>query len=183
MTETATEIVSIPPGERRELRSVVRAQYKVLRAEVEARKAELLAEGEERLRQRYLAEDKKIHDMNKKIESIRVRAEKQIADAMAEVGLTDLYSKREVRVSNLYLRNDDTRSRLRQAFTSTVLAQAKAALLTLDRQEADLLKGLAIDSLKTEQGREFLRAIPEIVALMPSNTLKEVEQRFYPGKE
>lgn len=50
----------IPPGERRELRSVVRQQFKVLRAEVKQRELELKAEAERRLVERYRDEDKQI---------------------------------------------------------------------------------------------------------------------------
>lgn len=53
---------SIAPGERRELRSVVRGQFKVLRAQVKRREAELKAEIEAELLAKYREQDAAIPD-------------------------------------------------------------------------------------------------------------------------
>lgn len=177
------EAATIPPGERRELRSVVRSQFKVLRAEVTQRQTELLAEGEERLRLRFLAADQATVDLNRKIQAIRDAAQKKIDAAIIAAGIEDdgaRYGHRPgyLRVDTVTPRADKGRQHLRDSFTSAVTAQARTAMLALDRQEADLLRGLATDALKTEQGRAFLGQIPDVTALMPSEKLREVEAAF-----
>lgn len=186
MTTPTINVESIPPGERRELRSVVRAQFRVLRAEVTQREATLMAEGEERLRQRYLASDKAVADVNKKIEAIVAAAQKKVDAAIVASGIaTDAGQFRsrlgQVKADHVYTSTNDTRRRLRDSFTSAIRAQGRTAMLALDRQEADLLRALAIEGLKTEQGQAFLGQIPAITALMPSERLREVEAAFDRG--
>lgn len=180
---TTTEIESIPPGERRELRSVVRAQFKVLRAEVEQRKTELLAEGEERLRLKYLAADKKTAELNRKVRAIADAAQKKIDAAIVASGIEDegaRFGSRPgmLRVDYISPRQDPNRHRLADSFRTAVFSQARTALVAIDRQEADLLRSLATDGLKTEQGRAFLGQILDVTALMPSEKLREVEAAF-----
>ncbi len=52
------------------------------------------------------------------------------------------------------------------------------AQLTLDRQEADLLRSLALEGLETPAARAFLERIPTVGELVPSARLREIEQMF-----
>lgn len=174
--------MSIPPGERRELRSVVRQQFKVLRTEVKQREVELTAEAERRLMERYRDEDKSIEDMNWRIQQIAQDAQRQIDDLMREHedkiegGKWARYSGRVS--ANGVGRKTEDRAQLRRAIEAGLKEQVTQATLALDRQEADLLKALAVDALETDAARDFLASIPTVAELVPSARLREIESVF-----
>lgn len=174
--------MTIAPGERRELRSVVRQQFKVLRTEVKQRELELTAEAERRLMERYRDEDKAIEDLNWRIAEIARDAQRQIDDLMREHedkidgGKWSRYSGR-VSAQGVARKSED-RAQLRRALEAGVKEQVAQAVLALDRQEADLLKALAVDALETDAAREFLTRIPTVAELVPSARLREIESAF-----
>ena len=171
----------IPAVERRELRSVVRQQFKVLRAEVEQRRAELAAEAAEQVRRKYAAADKQVDDVNWRIEQIVDQANKDIRDAVKKVqGESEAGTwtwSGAVRAPHIAHRNED-RFALNTALTAGIEAQAKQALLTLERQEADLLRQLALDALDSDEARAFLARIPTVAELVPASRLLEIEAAF-----
>lgn len=174
--------MTIPPGERRELRSVVRQQFKVLRTEVQQREAELMADAARRLMERYRDEDKDVEDLNWRIKQIAEDAQRQIDDLMR--GHEDkidggAWSRFSGRVSAQGVaRKSEDRQQLRRALEAGIKEQVKLAILALDRQEADLLKALAVDALETDAAREFLTHIPTVAELVPSARLREIESAF-----
>lgn len=174
--------MSITPGERRELRSVVRQQFKVLRTEVQQRELELKAEAERRLMDRYRDEDKAIDDLNWRIQEIAREAQRQIEDLMkdhgdAEEGGVWKRGSGRIIVNGVYRKTED-RAQLRRALEAGIQEQVKQAVLALDRQEADLLKALAMDALETDAARQFLTRIPTVAELVPSARLREIETAF-----
>jgi hypothetical protein len=171
----------MPAAERRELRSVVRQQFKVLRAEVEQRRSELTAEAAEKVRQKYASADKEVDDLNWRIEQIVDQANKDIRDAVKKTqgesdGGTWTWSG-AIRAPHIAHRNED-RYALNGALTAGIDAQAKQALLTLERQEADLLRQLALDALDSDEARAFLSRIPTVAELVPASRLLEIEAAF-----
>jgi lipopolysaccharide biosynthesis regulator YciM len=172
------------PGERRELRTVVRQRMKVLRADVEQRRMELVAEAEQRLMERYRDQDKVIEDLNWRIQQIADQAGKDITDAILAVrGETDGVSiRRPIKVNAPRLSSQiEDRTQLHRALIAGIEAQVKRALLELDRQEADLLETLALSAVETDAAREFLAAIPTVGELVPAARLKEIEAAFDRG--
>jgi hypothetical protein len=170
----------ITPGERRELRSVVRARMKVLRAEVQQRRAELIAEAEGRLVDRYLDHDKTIDDLNWRIKQVADQANKDVR-ALVEGVLKDNEGLSlvadEIRAPYLRRQNED-RSQLHRALRAGIDAQVESATLDLDRREADLLQSLAMGSLETDAARAFLAGIPTVGELVPAARLREIEAAF-----
>lgn len=171
----------IAPGERRELRSVVRSQFKVLRAEAQQRKAELLAEAERQLVERYRDEDKQMDDFNWRVSQVVDQANNDIEDLMKQVGVGQdggrwqhLYRLAAPR----YGRKSEDRKQLHAALLAGIDAQVRAAMLSLDRQEADLLRQLAADALESDEARAFLMRIPTVAELVPSSRLREIESAF-----
>jgi AcrR family transcriptional regulator len=172
---------TITPGERRELRAVVRQQMKVLRAEVAQRDIELQAEVEARLVERYRDEDRRNDELNRTIADIQTEANRQLRDALTTFeDLADGGTWR--RVSGFqapYLsRSEGNRRQLRDALLAGVKVQVKQAMLALDRQEADLLRELAIDGLETAAARSFLDRIPSVAELVPARRMHEIEAEF-----
>lgn len=169
------------PGERRDLRTVVRQRMKVLRADVAQRRMELLAESETRLVERYRAQDKQIDDLNFRIAEIAEQASREITDLIISArGETNGVSiRRPVRLSAPRLTSyTEDRAQLHRAMVAGIESQVKTALLDLDRREADLLQALALSSLETEAAREFLAAIPSVAELVPAARLREIEAAF-----
>jgi hypothetical protein len=72
----------ITKGERTELKSIVRYQFKVLRSETRQRQAELLAEMEARIAEHYADEDKRQQDLMWKCQEIIEDARRQITDVL-----------------------------------------------------------------------------------------------------
>jgi hypothetical protein len=171
----------ITAAERRELRSVIRAQFKVLRGEVEQRRKELAAEAAEQVRRRYADADKQVDDLNWKIEQITNQANKDIRDAVkAAQGDSDGGQwnwSGAIRAPQVSHRRED-RYALSSALGTGIEAQAHAALLTLERQEADLLRQLALGALESDEAREFLASIPTVGELVPASRLQEIEAAF-----
>jgi hypothetical protein len=177
---------TIPPGERRELRSVVRQQFRVLRAEVKQREMELKAEAERRLVERYRDEDKSIDDLNWRITEIARDAQRQIQDLMKEFGDAaegGQWNQWDGRLSVQGVsRKTENREQLHRALMAGINEQVRQASLALDRQEADLLRSLAMESLETSEARAFVDRIPTVAELVPSRRLREIESAFDEGQ-
>jgi hypothetical protein len=171
----------ITPGERRELRAVVRQQMKVLRAEVSQREIELQSEVEARLVERYRDEDRRSDELNRKIAEIHTEANRQLREALdAFEDLSDGGTWRRISGFNApYIsRRESDRRQLKDALLAGIKVQVKQALLALDRQEADLLRDLAIDGLETAAARAFIGRIPSVAELVPARRMREIEASF-----
>jgi hypothetical protein len=163
---------------------VVRQQFRVLRTEVKQRKAELLADAEGRLVERYRDEDKTVEDVNWKIQEVGREAQRQIDDLLRAAG-EDLDAGRWQYLRGVHVprisRQTENRAQLHRALTAGIDEQVQQALLVLDRQEADLLRALAMEALETDQGRAFLARIPTVAELVPAARLREIEAAFDSG--
>ena len=168
-------------GERTELRSVVRGQFKVLRGEIEQRRKELMADAAEQVRHRYAAADKQVDDLNWRIGQVVDQANKDIRDAIktaqAESDGGQWSWSGTISAPRISHQHED-RYALNGALSTGIDAQARSALLTLERQEADLLRQLALGALETEEARTFLAAIPSVGELVPASRLAEIEAAF-----
>jgi hypothetical protein len=171
--------VTITKGERAELRSLIRQRFKVLRADVEARRAELVAELEARISAKYAEEDKAWADARFLIEEAVKEANRRANDALRPV-LPEKYADphQEYRIIQTPLLEKPTRERstLRREGIARIDSQVKAAHLSLDRQEADLLTRLVAGALESDEARAFLGEIPTVSALVPADRLLELEQ-------
>jgi hypothetical protein len=52
--------------------------------------------------------------------------------------------------------------------------RVRRAELAVERQEADLLRTLAVEALESEEARAFLKMIPSVAELVPSTRLNEL---------
>lgn len=166
----------ISKGERTELKAVVRNQFKVLRAEVEQRRAELLSQVEADLRVHFAEDDERWHALNHQVHEITMEANRATNDALREHG----YEKhgpteRLWFESPRFAQPKADEHQLRRLAQSRITEQVKAAGLQLDRQEADLLRTLAIGALESEEAHAFLSAIPTVGELVSGARLAELE--------
>ena len=165
----------ITSTERRELRTVVRHQMKVLRAEVTQREAEMLAEAGVRLMDRYHEEDHKADALRREIAALTDEANAKLRKLVAKHenlfkgGKWDRVGSYS---SPSIWRKHEDRDQLRRALAAGIRAQAKTARTKLERQEADLLRTLALDALETAAARAYLDELPTVTDLM---SLPEIE--------
>ena len=168
----------ITKAERTELRSVVRGQFKVLRSELEQRKAELLADVEGEIVQRFAADDQEWAVAMHKVHEAILQANRDINSALYDHGFAEKGSTERNWVSMFQApkQPQEKRGDLRQIAHRNIEADMKAALLRLERQEADLLlRTLAVGAIESEEARMFLEAIPTVGELVPVARLAELE--------
>lgn len=172
----------ITKGERSELRSLIKQRFKVLRADVKVREAELIAELEGRIESRFAAEDKQWSDAMFLIEEAAREANRKANDILRglTIALPDYMATNEYRVvhATRLAQPRQERTELTRAGQARIAAQVRAALLQLDRQEADLLTQLAVGALESDEARAFLGEIPTVSALVPADRLLQLEQQL-----
>lgn len=169
----------IAPGERRELRSVVRGQFKVLRAEVKRREEELTSEVETEMLRQYRAQDEAIADAKTEWS----RAYNDYLIAVRKIG-DDLKERRPELVVNVedrrgsvsFAASDPNRHQAHRAAIAAIPRQIADAALALDRGENEILRELSTGALSTEQARAFLERIPSVGELVPRARLAEIER-------
>lgn len=187
----------ITKGERTELRSIVKGQFKVLRHEVEQRHAEMVADLDEQIAQRYAEVDGQRRALMWRSEEILQACSRELTDLFGGSGAVkghdraaefgDLYGQlgpevsieRPVRVGMEDVTwSKADRAQLRRAATERLAAQVKGAMLNLERREADLLRTLAVGAIESEEARSFLTGIPTVGELVPAARLSELEASF-----
>lgn len=166
----------ITKGERTELRSIVRQQFKVLRNEIAQREAEMLAEIEDELTAKYAETDQGWSTVMHEVHEATMEANRRINDALYTAGYQVKGGSERMWVMTPTI-NQPTKDRqqLRHHATMKIRAQVKAALLRLDREEADLLRNLAVGALESDEAQAFLTAIPSVSELVPAARLQELE--------
>lgn len=165
----------ITKGERAELRSIVRQQFKVLRAEVEQRRAELQVEFEEQITEKYATSDHEWADLMHEVHEATMEANRRINDALYAKGYRVKGGSERMWVSTPQIQQPAYKTQLRRRADAKIHAEVRAALLKLDRDEADLLRTLAIGAIESEEARAFLSAIPTVSELVPAARLAELE--------
>lgn len=166
----------ITKGERVELKSVVRNQFKVLRAELEQREAELHAEIEDQIVAKYRETDLAWEATQHLIHEATMEANRKINDLLTEAGY-------QIRggTERMWLhtptptRSEESRMELRRHANAQIAARVKAARLRLDREEADLLRTLAVGALESDEAHRFVGTIPTVGELVPNARLAELE--------
>ncbi len=170
----------ITPGERRELRAVVRQQFAVLRAEVKQREEELKTDIARQVVEHYAQSDTQLAEAMREFQHITNDAARQMGEVLDRYPAVAPYGRYEgIYVPSLKLR-DDHRLVLTAHAEQELKARVSAARLRLDRQEADLLRELSIGALGTEQAHRFLAAIPSVSDLVPAARIAELESQFGP---
>jgi hypothetical protein len=164
----------ITKAERTELRSLVRNQIRVLRHEVLQRAKELTADVDVQLERRYANVDKAWADAAFLAEQAVQEANRAVNDAYRTL-MGEHHLERRYVDWHPPEKPARERAMLRQTALSRIQAQVTAAMLRLDRQEADLLRDLAIGALESDEAHEFLRAIPTVGELVPAARLAEIE--------
>ena len=173
----------ISKSERVELRSLIRQRFKVLRADVAAREAELVAELDQRINDKFAAEDKRWSDAMFLIDEATREANRKANDVLRglDIDAFDMSREYEVVVKRHIAKPTVERNLLQRNGTKRIAAQVASAKLQLDRQEADLLTRLVAGALESDEARAFLGEIPTVSALVPADRLLQLEQSLRDG--
>lgn len=166
--------MAINKTERQELKSIVRQQMKVLRAEVEQRKAELLADVDEQIAEKFTDDDKRWADAAHLAHEAVMEANRKVNDAYRDL-VGERHVERMYVGASLPQKPARERTVLRHMAASRIDEQVRGALLRLQRQEADLLRTLAVGALESSEAQAFLSQIPTVSELVPAARLAELE--------
>jgi hypothetical protein len=164
------------PGDRRELRSLIKKQFAVLRNDVKRRASEMEAEVEAELLRRYRDEDDAVRQAASEIAKARddyQRACQAVIDAL-QASHPDV--KARLGYHGLEATNAN-RTQLRRAAIAAIPQQISDAQTRLDQQEIDLLRDLTVGGLDTDQAQRFIGSIPTVGELVPRARLQEIEIR------
>jgi len=167
----------ITKTERAELRSVVRQQFRVLKDEVEQRQAELIADIEKQIAEQWCDRDEQLNAVKERAQQLADEANKalrEFVNAHPERKALSVYGFQAPEVRH---RIEDAQHRhmLRAAAVADLKARVGSAMVKLGRQEADLLRTLAVGALETNEARRFLTEIPSVAELVPASRLREIE--------
>lgn len=166
--------MTISKAERTELRSIVRQQFKVLRGEVEQRGVELLAELLGQVNAKYSDEDEAWGVASHKANEAVLEANRQVNDIYREL-LGDKHVERMYVGAQVPSQPIRHRRLLEGEGKKRVEASVASALLKLSRDEADLLRNLAVGALESAEAHAFLTGIPTVGELVPAARLAELE--------
>lgn len=164
----------LTPGDRRELRALVKKQFDILRRDVKRRKDELTAEIESELLRRYREQDEHVAQARKEIEVARRTYEDSCRQIMN--ALRDMHPDLDLSVGYHGALNtaDNNRSQLHRAAIAAIPEQIADAMTRLDQQELELLRDLTIGALDSEAAQQFLARIPTVGELVPKARLAEL---------
>lgn len=166
--------MTISKAERTELRSIVRQQFKVLKGEVEQRGVELLGDLLQQVNAKYADEDEAWGVASHKANEAVLEANRQVNDIYREL-LGDKHVERMYVGAQVPRQPLGHRRLLEGEGRKRVEASVAAAILRLSRDEADLLRNLAVGALESDEARQFLTSIPTVGELVPVARLAELE--------
>lgn len=174
----------ISKTERTELRSVVRQQFKVLRDEVEQRQAELAADIEKQVAEQWADRDEQLTAIKEKAQQLADDANRALREFVKDHPERESLSVYTFVAPDVRHRVEDSqqRNRLRAAAMADLRARVGAALVKLGRQEADLMRTLAVGALESDEARAFLSEIPSVAELVPASRLREIEASLGDGE-
>ncbi len=167
--------MTMSKGERDELRRLVRQRTKVLREEVKARTAELAADVEQKLMARFYDRDQKRLQAEREIQAIVDEANDKVAEALGKVDSQLTGVGRSMIPPGRIFWDQTDRFALRAAAMKDIEARAQAAILSLSRQEVDLLESLARGALESDEAMAFLAGLPSVGELVPAARMDELE--------
>lgn len=164
--------------ERDELRRLLRARFKVLRADVEARRGELEAELSDQITAHFAAIDKQYDDAMYRIKLIGDDANRQINDIGRELHGADKWGVKHDRamfsVASPPKPGSEERVSMSRRGFREIEQRVRNALLTLDRQENELLTELAMSALESADAQVFFGRIPSVSELVPAYRLHQI---------
>lgn len=168
---------NITKAERVELKSVVRNQFRVLKEEVLQREAELVAGIDQEIADKWAERDELLSRINDKLREMADEVNRTLVTYIKEVDPERTLQVNGFSIPEARHRVEDQqqRFRLRAAAVSDLKARVGSANVKLGRQEADLLRTLAIGVLESDEARRFLGEIPSVAELVPASRLQEIE--------
>lgn len=173
----------ITPGERRELKSLIKNQFRVVALELKDRKAKLNDEVDERLRERYRDFDAAKADFTDQAKKIQQKAEAELAELKKTHRINEFdgawqrsyHDEVTVRPTSYVA---EKRSEMATFIRNKIESDVRSFEASAGRREVDLLKQLSLDALESAEARDFAHQIPTIDDILPSSRVLELEAAF-----
>lgn len=177
-----TDTRDLTPGDRRELRSLVKKQFTVLRNDVKRREQELKGEIEAALLRKYRQQDERIAEAQEQASrarnDLRLALQKIADDLKADCPDLAVQAGTGYRPFELSI-GDPNKQQEHAALIAAIPQQISDASTKLDQDELELLRDLTIGALDSDQAQQFLGQIPTVAALVPKARLAALEGEVF----
>lgn len=165
----------LTPGDRRELRSLIKRQFDVLRKDVKRRQSELESEVESELLRRYQQQDERVEQARRELGALHRDYELAVQKVLDALHETDPNLRVQLGYAGQLAAEDRNRTQLRRAAIAAIPQQIADAQTRLDQQEINLLRELTVGALDSDLAQQFLGSIPTVGELVPRARLASIE--------
>lgn len=173
-----TDTKAVSRSERAALRNVTRTHFKVLRSELDASEADLVAELNRVLAERERDRSEGMREVKEKLDAVTNQANallREVLDGFDEKFAEGSWGRpQNFYAPHVYRRDREDVDATRKAARAGIKARIQRAKVAIARQEADLLRELAIDGLEEEQAHAYVRALPTASAVLGTDIVREL---------
>lgn len=165
------------PGERKELRVLLKNTARLETMKIDARAKSVEADFERQLATQYERKHEAWADLTAAATAAVQAADRELAARCQRLGIPQEF-RPQLHLS-WYARGENAvaqrRTELRRVALTEIQALARAAKAALERQVLELDTQLVAGALDSADAHAFLARIPHVEALMPSLDLKQLE--------
>ena len=169
---------AISARERATLAQVTRTHFKVLRSELDASQADLVAELDRTLSERARARSAEMRDVQEELDKVTHQANQLLREALKAYDdkfAEGVWGRPSGYYSpHVYRRDRDDIAAIRRAAVAGIAARIQRAKVEVSRQEAELLRDLAVDGLVADQAKDYVRALPTAQAVLGTDIVREL---------
>jgi hypothetical protein len=169
---------AISTRERTTLIAVTRTHFKVLRAELDASKADLMAEVDRTLAERARARSTEMREVQEKINAVTEQANRLLQEAMGDFDAKFAEGSwgrpSAFYPPHAYRKDREDLAAVRKAAVAGIAARIQRAKVDVSRQEAELLRDLAVDGLESDRAKDYVRALPTADAVLGGGIVAEL---------
>ena len=168
MSTTTTAPGEIRPGERRELKALVKQRIKLLRQQVDQEHANRLAQVDSAVAAKFTDTDERLKELNDQLQVFVRNANRRLAQIFNQYGdVVDTHHRGSVSAP-YYHQKDNGRAEARRALQAQAHAERERAHTRLTELELELIESLTVDGLKSEAALAFLKSMPTVEAVLAS---------------
>lgn len=158
----------IRPGERRELKSLVKQRIKLLRQQVDQEHASRLAQVDSAVAAKFTDTDQRIKELNDQLQKFVRNANRRLAQIFNQYSdVIDTHHRGSVS-SPYYHQKDNGRNEARRALQAHAHVERERAHTRLTELELELIEALTVDGLKSDAAMTFLKNMPDITEVLAS---------------
>ena len=168
-TKTITTPGEIRPGERRELKTLVKQKIAVLRAQVDQEYAAKVAKVDRAVAEQFKEQDARMAKLAQEVHDLIELSNLRLQEILARYAdvISPHCHRDSIREPHYYPRNEG-RTEAKSALLSAANAEKSLAHHKLTELEVRLIEELTLDGLRTDAAKEFVRNMPDVNAVLAS---------------